>query len=87
MKLKIEKRKKAKVNKRKGKSYSLQNGLLCPGPATEERPCDKGPCPHWSPWGQWEKCSKECGAGHTVFIVYEFDTLKNNIFSTVPVNA
>uniref|UniRef100_A0A1I7TC53 Thrombospondin type 1 domain protein n=1 Tax=Caenorhabditis tropicalis TaxID=1561998 RepID=A0A1I7TC53_9PELO len=41
------------------------NGLLCPGPATEERPCDKGPCPHWSPWGQWEKCSKECGAGHT----------------------
>uniref|UniRef100_A0A8R1I6N3 Apple domain-containing protein n=1 Tax=Caenorhabditis japonica TaxID=281687 RepID=A0A8R1I6N3_CAEJA len=41
------------------------NGLLCPGSPTEERMCDKGPCPHWSPWGAWETCSKECGAGHT----------------------
>ncbi|CAJ0609951.1 unnamed protein product [Cylicocyclus nassatus] len=35
----------------------------CPGPSTEERPCEELPCSTWSPWQDWGSCTVSCGHG------------------------
>ncbi|KAK7106181.1 hypothetical protein V1264_017467 [Littorina saxatilis] len=40
----------------------------CPGPETDARPCDLGPCQRcverqWSPWGSWSACDATCDFG------------------------
>ncbi|CAJ0947097.1 unnamed protein product, partial [Mesorhabditis belari] len=36
---------------------------MCPGPRTEERSCDHGPCSIWANWEEWGSCSASCGDG------------------------
>eukprot|EP00121_Abeoforma_whisleri_P006214 Awhi_evm1s5646 len=44
-------------------------GQDCAGNSSEEKDCNKDPCPtngNWSPWQPWGDCSAECGGGITV---------------------
>ncbi|CAD6185347.1 unnamed protein product [Caenorhabditis auriculariae] len=41
----------------------LHGDYLCPGPKTEQKLCEAGPCQEWSPWQEWSACSASCGDG------------------------
>jgi len=41
-------------------------GKDCQGPAAQFRDCNTAKCPvdcKWSPWGQWDVCTRTCGGG------------------------